>query len=72
MLPYPDRYDLRTMAMAMSVNGKYQNNLIAGADWAVLAADLSVDRDQMAGWVRAMRQMRRMPFRTRSTRIRRY
>ena len=52
VLPYPDRYDLRTMAMAMSVNGKYQNNLIIGADWAALAKQLSVDQEQMAGWIR--------------------
>lgn len=52
VLPYPDRYDLRTMAMAMSVNGKYQNNLITGADWAVLADQLGVEREQMAAWVR--------------------
>jgi serine/threonine-protein kinase HipA len=51
VLPYPDRYDLRTMAMAMSVNGRYQNNLITGADWAILADLLGVDREQMASWV---------------------
>ena len=54
VLPYPDRYDLRSMAMAMSVNGKYQNNLITGADWALLASRLSIDREQMATWVRAV------------------
>ncbi|HSY15767.1 MAG TPA: HipA domain-containing protein [Jatrophihabitantaceae bacterium] len=54
VLPYADRYDLGTMAMAMamSVDGKYQNNLITGADWAVLADKLAVERQQMAGWVR--------------------
>jgi len=51
VLPYPDRYDLRTMAMAMSVNGKDQNNLISGADWAVLADQLGVAREQMAACV---------------------
>jgi serine/threonine-protein kinase HipA len=54
VLPYPDRYDLRTMAMAMSVNGKYQNNLITGADWRALADKLSADREQMAEWVRTI------------------
>lgn len=54
VLPYPDSYDLRTMAMAMSVNGKYQNNLITGVDWATLADKLAIDREQMAGWVRAI------------------
>ena len=51
VLPYPDRYDLRTMAMAMSVNRKYQNNLITGHDWSALADRIGVDREQMAGWV---------------------
>jgi serine/threonine-protein kinase HipA len=51
VLPYPDRYQLRTMAMAMSVNGKYQNNLITGADWAILADQIGVHRERMATWV---------------------
>jgi len=49
--PYPDRYDLRTMAMAMSVNGKYQNNLVTGEDWRALAYTVGVDPDEMTGWV---------------------
>ncbi|MCW2538938.1 MAG: hypothetical protein JWN95_663 [Frankiales bacterium] len=52
VLPYPDRYDLRTMAMAMSVNGKYQNNLVTGGDWALLADKLLIDRELMSTWVR--------------------
>ena len=57
VLPYPGnadrdgRFNLRTMAMAMSVNGKYQNNLILGDDWAALAGKLRLDRDEVLGWV---------------------
>lgn len=57
VLPYPgnaDRdgqFNLRTMAMAMEVNGKYQNNLILGDDWAALADKLRLDRDEVLGWV---------------------
>lgn len=51
VLPYPDRYDLRTMTMAMSINGKYQNNLLTGADWAVLAGHLGLPCEQVAAWV---------------------
>jgi serine/threonine-protein kinase HipA len=57
VLPYPgnaDRdgqFNLRRMAMAMSVNGKYQNNLIVGDDWAGLADKLRLDRDEVLGWV---------------------
>lgn len=51
VIPYPDRYDLRTMSMAMSVNGKYQNNLITGNDWASLAGRIGVARAELAGWV---------------------
>lgn len=49
--PYPDRYDLRHMAMAMSVNRKYQNNLITGEDWRQLARAIRVDPNQMTAWV---------------------
>lgn len=49
--PYPDRYDLRTMAMAMSVNGKYQNSLITGDDWRAFAVAVGVDAGEMTGWV---------------------
>ncbi len=57
VLPYPGtanrdgEFDLRTMAMAMSVNGKYQNNLILGDDWAALADKLRLERDKVLGWV---------------------
>jgi serine/threonine-protein kinase HipA len=49
--PYPDRYDLRHMAMAMSVNRKFQNSLITGEDWRQLARSMSIDPDQMMIWV---------------------
>lgn len=49
--PYPDRFDLRTMAMAMSVNGKYQNSLVTGEDWRALARAADVDPGQMTNWV---------------------
>jgi serine/threonine-protein kinase HipA len=49
--PYPDRYDLRTMAMAMSINGKYQNRLVTGEDWRTLASTVGIDPDEMTGWV---------------------
>ena len=49
--PYPDRYNLRTMAMAMSVNGKYQNSLVTGEDWRALSVAAGVEPDLMAGWV---------------------
>jgi serine/threonine-protein kinase HipA len=48
---YPDRYDLRTMAMAMAVNGKYENRLVTGDDWRALANSVGVDPDEMTGWV---------------------
>jgi serine/threonine-protein kinase HipA len=57
VLPYPgsaDRegeFNLRTMAMAMSINGKYQNNLIVGDDWAALADRLRLDRRAVLSWV---------------------
>jgi serine/threonine-protein kinase HipA len=57
VLPYPgsaDRdgqFNLRTMAMAMEVNGKYQNNLILGDDWGALAGKLRLDRDEVLDWV---------------------
>ena len=49
--PYPDRYDLRHMAMAMSINKKYENNLITGEDWRQLARALAIDPDHMTTWV---------------------
>jgi serine/threonine-protein kinase HipA len=49
--PYPDRYDLRHMAMAMSVNKKFQNSLITGEDWRDLARALAIDPDQITIWV---------------------
>ena len=49
--PYPDRFDLRTMAMAMSVNGKYQNSLVTGEDWRALARAADIDPEQMTSWV---------------------
>jgi serine/threonine-protein kinase HipA len=48
---YPDRYDLRRMATAMSINGKYQNNLITSTDWRALAHTTNVDPDEMTSWV---------------------
>jgi serine/threonine-protein kinase HipA len=52
VLPYPDRYDLPDMAMAMSVNRKYQNRLITGQDWAELGRLVGVDPAQVLLWVR--------------------
>jgi serine/threonine-protein kinase HipA len=52
VLPYPTSFNMPQMAMAMSVNGKYQNNLIHREDWAALAADLGLDPDQVLYWVR--------------------
>ncbi len=49
--PYPDRYELRTMAMAMSVNGKYENRLITGEDWRALARALNLDPVKVNGLV---------------------
>lgn len=49
VLPYPDRYDLRTMTMA--IIGKYQNSLVTGDDWRALARAAEVDPDEMTGWV---------------------
>lgn len=49
--PYPDRFDLRTMAMAMSINGKYRNNLITGDDWRAFARAADLEPDQVIGWV---------------------
>lgn len=55
VLPYPGtgegRFELRTMMAAMSVNGKYQNNLIHGDDWVALADQLRLDRDEVLAWV---------------------
>jgi len=51
VLPYPDRYNIQTMAMAMSVNRKYQNNLITSGDWTALADGLGIDHDHLATWV---------------------
>jgi len=56
VLPYPGagehEFELRTMATAISVNGKYQNNLILGSDWLALADKLRLDRNKVIGWVR--------------------
>lgn len=49
--PYPDRYNLRTMTMAMSVNDKYQNGLITGDDWRAFAAAAGIDADELTAWV---------------------
>jgi serine/threonine-protein kinase HipA len=51
LAPYPDRYDRPHMAMAMSINKKFQNSLVTGEDWIHLARALSVDPDQMTAWV---------------------
>lgn len=49
--PYPDRFDLPAMAMAMSINGKYRNNLITGDDWRAFARAADVSPDQVISWV---------------------
>jgi serine/threonine-protein kinase HipA len=49
--PYPDRYDLRTMVMAMSINGKFQNGLVAEPDWRAFAGAVGVETDEMVEWV---------------------
>jgi serine/threonine-protein kinase HipA len=54
VLPYPNAYDLRHMAMAMSVNGKYQNNLIHRDDWTSLALKLGLGPEEVLSWVRDM------------------
>jgi serine/threonine-protein kinase HipA len=52
VLSYPQAFNLRQMAMAMSVNGKYQNSLIHREDWVALAARLDLDADMVLTWVR--------------------
>ena len=49
--PYPDRYDLPRTAMAMSINGTYQNSLVTGEDWRAFAVTVGVEPDEMTGWV---------------------
>jgi serine/threonine-protein kinase HipA len=49
--PYPDSYDLGHMAMAMSINKKFQNSLVTGDDWRALARAIGVEPDRMTGWV---------------------
>lgn len=51
--PYPDRHDLRhmAMAMAMAINKKYENSLVTGQDWVQLARALAIESDQMTTWV---------------------
>ncbi len=39
------------MAVAMSVNKKYENQLVTGEDWRQLARVLAIDPDQMTTWV---------------------
>lgn len=51
VLPYPTQFDLGDMAMAMSVNRKYQNNLVFSEDWRALATSNKVDPDEMYEWV---------------------
>ena len=48
--PYPARYDLYTMTMAMSINGKYQNSLITGQDWRAFANQIGANPDQILRW----------------------
>jgi serine/threonine-protein kinase HipA len=49
VLPYPatnrlgEGFELRTMMTAMSVNRKYQNNLVVGDDWVALGNALRLD-----------------------------
>jgi serine/threonine-protein kinase HipA len=51
VLPYPTQYELSLMAMAMAINGKYQNNLINASDWRAFARAISVDPEEMLFWV---------------------
>lgn len=57
VLPYPrtglgnEGFDLRRMAMAMSVNGEFQNNLVTGEHWLGLARRLKLDSEEVLGWV---------------------
>lgn len=48
---YPAQYKLPQMMMAMSINGKYQNNLLNEDDWRAFAKSVSVEPDEMVGWV---------------------
>ena len=51
VLPYPTQYKLSLMAMAMAINGKYQNNLLNASDWRAFARAISVDPEEMLFWV---------------------
>lgn len=51
VVPYPGQYNLSRMMLAMSINGKYQNNLIGEADWRSFAKKASIDPDAMVSWV---------------------
>jgi hypothetical protein len=48
---YPERYDLRTTAMAMSIDGKYENRLVTADSWQRFAGAVGVEPELMAGWV---------------------
>ena len=57
VLPYPrvglsdEGFDLRRMAMAMSVDGQYENDLITSERWRGLARRLRLDPEQVLDWV---------------------
>jgi hypothetical protein len=39
------------MVMAMSINGKFQNSLVAEPDWRAFAGAVGVETDAMVEWV---------------------
>lgn len=49
--PYPDRYELRDMMTAMSVNRQFQNSLVTGVDWVAMAESVRLDPDEVLDWV---------------------
>jgi serine/threonine-protein kinase HipA len=56
VLPYPTTkqgagFELHTMMTAMSVNRKYQNNLVVGDDWVALGNALRLDGAEVLSWV---------------------
>lgn len=48
---YPDRYPERGVAMAMAINGKWENRLVTGADWIAFASSAGVDGESALAWV---------------------
>lgn len=56
VLPYPrvnaERgFNLTNMAMAMSINGKFENALVLRSDWEELGRTLKIAPDQVIRWV---------------------